>query len=220
MAEVLAVRRRVLGEEHPSTLLSMNNLAVAYRAGKRYDDAEGLFARTLEARRRLLGPEHPDTLTSASNLATLYVFQGKDAIAEPLLRQVLDVRRRVIGDNHPDTIGTLVWLGRIGLHLSDYAGAETRLRAALSAYEQAGTDTWERYACRSLLGASLTGQVKYGEAEPLLISGYEGLRQRKAAIPGERRVDLDEAGRRIVQFYERRGDAAKAAEWKRTLSAQ
>ncbi|KAF2475988.1 uncharacterized protein BDR25DRAFT_278738 [Lindgomyces ingoldianus] len=47
----------VLGEEHPSTLTSMANLASTYR--------------------RVLGEEHPSTLTSMANLASTYRNQGR-----------------------------------------------------------------------------------------------------------------------------------------------
>ena len=42
ITKVLEVRRRVLGEEHPDTLISMNNLAVLYRDQGKYAQAEPL----------------------------------------------------------------------------------------------------------------------------------------------------------------------------------
>jgi hypothetical protein len=61
----------LLGENHPDTLISMNNLARIYAR------AERLRIEVLEARRRALVREHPDTLTSVGNLAVLYRDQGK-----------------------------------------------------------------------------------------------------------------------------------------------
>lgn len=46
-------------------------------------------------------------------------------------------------------------------------------------------ESWERYNCQSLLGASLAGEREYDEAEPLLASGYQGMSQRQASIPAE-----------------------------------
>jgi eukaryotic-like serine/threonine-protein kinase len=217
LAGVLDARRRVLGEEHPSTLVSMNNLAMAYKVGGKLADAESLFSKALASRRRVLGEEHPDTLVSMNNLGTLYATEGRHAQGETLLRPLLEIRRRVAGKTHPDTLNTMVWLGRIRLHRAEYAGAESLLRDALTGYE-ASRESWERYTCRSLLGASLAGQKKYAQAEPLLISGYEGMAQRIAAIPGDRRADVEEGGKRIVRLYEVWGKPSKAAEWKARLT--
>ena len=50
--ETLEIMERVLGPEHPSTLISRNNLANAYRAVGRVEDAE-----RLEQRGRAAQPE-------------------------------------------------------------------------------------------------------------------------------------------------------------------
>ena len=60
---------RVLGDTHPDTLTSRNNLARAYRDAGRLDEAIPLLERTLADREQVLGETHPDTLTSRNNLA-------------------------------------------------------------------------------------------------------------------------------------------------------
>jgi hypothetical protein len=67
--DTLARRRRVLGEDHPHTLLSANNLAIALRELGEVHAARDLDQDTLARRRRVLGPDHPYTLLSASSLA-------------------------------------------------------------------------------------------------------------------------------------------------------
>ena len=59
----LADREQVLGDTHPDTLTSRNNLAAAYQAAGRLDEAIPLFERTLADREQILGadpPRHPD----------------------------------------------------------------------------------------------------------------------------------------------------------------
>ena len=73
----LAARERVLGPDHPDTLLSRNNLAVAYRDAGRTDEAISLHEQNLAARERVLGPDHPDTLLSRNNLAAAYADAGR-----------------------------------------------------------------------------------------------------------------------------------------------
>jgi tetratricopeptide (TPR) repeat protein len=67
--EVLAVRHRVLGSEHPDTLNSANNLAFALKYQGKYGEAETMYRETLAVQQRVLGSEHPHTLNSANNLA-------------------------------------------------------------------------------------------------------------------------------------------------------
>ena len=59
----------MLGEDHPDTLTSANNLAIDLRALGDHQAARELDEDTLARRRRVLGEDHPDTLTSANNLA-------------------------------------------------------------------------------------------------------------------------------------------------------
>ena len=58
--------------DHPDTLISRNNLAVAYHDAGRTDDAIKMFEATLKQLESKLGPDHPSTLTSRNNLASAY----------------------------------------------------------------------------------------------------------------------------------------------------
>jgi hypothetical protein len=63
--------KRVLGEEHPNTLTSMNNLAFTQKSLRRDIEALQLMERCVELRNRKLGADHPDTLSSREVLAEL-----------------------------------------------------------------------------------------------------------------------------------------------------
>ncbi len=65
----MARRRRVLGEDHPDTLISASNLAALLRAAGQVQAARELDEDTLARRRRILGEDHPDTQRSAARLA-------------------------------------------------------------------------------------------------------------------------------------------------------
>ena len=99
----LEIRQRVLGEEHPSTAASYNNVASNLNAQGRYEEAEPLFRKSLEIRQRVLGEEHPSTATSYNNVASNLNAQGRYEEAEPLYRKSLEIRQRVLGEEHPDT---------------------------------------------------------------------------------------------------------------------
>ncbi|KAI7766379.1 hypothetical protein LZL87_013153 [Fusarium oxysporum] len=100
-------RTKMLGEEHPSTLASMNNLASTYRNQGQWKEAEELGVRVMAIRKRVLGEEHPDTLTSMGNLASTYSNQGRWKEAEELEVRVMAIRKRVLGEEHPDTLASM-----------------------------------------------------------------------------------------------------------------
>ena len=101
---LVAARERVLGPDHPDTLASRNNLANAYRAAGRLDEAISLHEQILADRERVLGPDHPDTLASRNNLANAYRAAGRLDEAISLHEQTLADRERVLGPDHPDTL--------------------------------------------------------------------------------------------------------------------
>jgi serine/threonine protein kinase/tetratricopeptide (TPR) repeat protein len=218
-AEALAVeayntRRRVQGPEHPQTLMSLHNLARLYQQQGKLAEAEALAAQSLEAHRRLLGGEHPGTLASLYTLATIRRQRGKPAETEPLFAELVALRRHAQGERHPELARSLVDLGLTQLKLDKFTEAEAKLREGLEIFQKSQLDSWERYDAMVLLGAALAGQRKYAEAEPLLLSGYEGLKSRGKSIPAPNRGVVAEAGRRIEGLYASWGKADKAAAWR------
>jgi tetratricopeptide (TPR) repeat protein len=95
---------QVLGPDHRDTLLSLNNLATAYQAAGRPDEAIPLLEQTLADRERILGPDHADTLASRSGLATGYQAAGRTDEAIPLHEQTLADQERILGPDHRDTL--------------------------------------------------------------------------------------------------------------------
>jgi tetratricopeptide (TPR) repeat protein len=137
---LLADYERVLGTDHPDTLTTRNNLALAYREAGRTAEAIGLYERTLADRERVLGTEHPETLRSRGGLASAYRDGGRLAEAIALHERTLADRERVLGTEHPDTLATRVSLA------SAYREAR-RTTDAIALYEQVLAD------CERLLGS-------------------------------------------------------------------
>jgi streptomycin 6-kinase len=54
----------VLGEEHPDTLTSMNNLSFTLKGQGRDDEAVSVLKLCLQLGRRVFGPQHPNILSS------------------------------------------------------------------------------------------------------------------------------------------------------------
>ena len=78
------LRQKVLGPEHPDTLISMSNLAHTLDEQGKHVEAKVMQQQVLELRQKVLGPEHPDTLFSVSNLANTMGKLGKQAEADKM----------------------------------------------------------------------------------------------------------------------------------------
>ena len=114
--------------------------------------------------------------------------------------------------------GALAVLANALLHEGKFAEAEGPAQECLTIREIQIPDDWRTFNARSMLGGSLLGQKRYVEAEPLLLAGYEGMKQRETNIPPEGKVRLNETLQRLAQLYDETGRPELAAESKKELA--
>jgi hypothetical protein len=98
-----------------------------------------------------------------------------------------------------------------------FTEVELLSRQCLAIREKKVPDAWYTFYTRILLGEGLLGQKKYSEAEPLLLSGYEGIKQREGNIRDHHKV-FTEALQSLVQLYQTTNQPDKAADWKMKLA--
>ena len=182
-------------------------------------EAIALFEATLKTCESKLGPDHYVTLWDRGFLATAYEALNRWAEAEGLLRETLARRRKTEKPDSPLVAGDLAQLGRNLLMQSRWTEAEPLLRESLAICEKALADDWKRYDAMSLLGGSLAGQGRYAEAEPMVVTGYKGMKERESRITVPDQFRLREAAVRVVRLYEAWGKPEQATEWKAKLGA-
>lgn len=132
MKDVLAIRRRALGDEHPSTLDSMTNLALQHTEMGDFQAALVLNAEAVDAMRRTLGEDHEHTLHAVGSMAALLNHMGSYEQARPLHEDVLEARRRTLGEDHLDVMNSRFNLGQCCLGLNKRKKGLTHLRKAAS----------------------------------------------------------------------------------------
>ncbi|KAF1966378.1 TPR-like protein [Bimuria novae-zelandiae CBS 107.79] len=168
-------REKTLGEQHPRTLTSANNLALMLLAQGKYDEAEKLHRRALEGSEKELGMQHPDTLTSASNLALVLRAQGKYEEAENLHRRALEGSEKELGMQHPRTLTSADNLAGVLRYQGKYEDAEKLNRRALEGWEkQLGVQHPSTLMSVDNLAVVLRYQGKYEDAEKLNRRALEG----------------------------------------------
>jgi tetratricopeptide (TPR) repeat protein len=130
-----------------------------------------------------------------------------------------------VAQNDPATKDTLVAhmfaaLGQVLFEQGQLEEAEHTLREGISLYEKRLADHWVRFKLASFLGAVRGAQGHPDEAEPLLISGYEGMRDRKGQMMPDETHLVSEARERLVDFYETNGRADEAQRWRDKADAE
>ena len=203
----LAIRERVLGDEHPDTVTARIRLARLFAAQTDFARAEPLFLRALAAREKSPGPEHPDTASTLTDLALLYQDAGDYDKSERLQRRALSVNEKALGAEHPSVAIDLVILAGLLWNKGDYVGAEAAHLRALAINEKAhGTESREVALSLNGLGGIywIRGDYERGESFFLraikIIEKEFGLESLPTAAP---------LGN-LARLYDSKGDYAKA----------
>ena len=132
LEQALATRRRVLGDAHPDTLLSMGYLGTLLKDQGKPGEAMAYASEALGTSRRMLG-DHRETVDAIYNMGVLLQSQGKLGEAMPYYREALDGYRRLQGDDDPEPMNTLSAIGDLLRDQGESNEAMTYLRKALEA---------------------------------------------------------------------------------------
>ena len=121
--------------------------------------------------------------------------------------------RKTLPNDSPQLAGLLVQFGRIRLQQKKWTEAERLLRECLAIREQKEPDDWRTFNTKSMLGGVLLGQKKFAETEPLLLAGYEGLKQREKTIPPQFSTFIPEALDRLIDLFTATNKSDNVKRW-------
>ena len=184
----LKAREAKLGPDHPQTLVSMRNLESLRNLSTAQERYRVQLAKN--------GPGHIDTLLARRDLAQFYMATNRLDDAEQILVEVVGGMKDRAADDPIVVFTTQL------------------LRNCLTTRERTMPDSWLTFQSQSLLGGVLLGQKKYTDAEPLLLSGYEGMKRREKTIPEQGKIHLSEAVERLVQLYEATDKKDEVKKWR------
>ncbi len=135
--EALETRRHVLGDEHPDTLTSINNMGVLLSSQDKLAEAEPYLREVLETSRHVLGDEHPNTLRQINNMGGLLRALGRLEEAERLGAEAVETARRILSEGHWHTAVFLGHHARTLAAMERFAEAEERALEAHAIFEAA-----------------------------------------------------------------------------------
>lgn len=215
--EALALQRKVLGHEHPDVAASLNNLGLALRDEGKLSEAETLLGESLAMKKKFLGDEHPSVASSLNSLGSVLELRDQLPEAESKYREALAMRKKLLGNENPRVAQSLADLAAILHKEGKPMEVEGLARESLLIFERKAPTDWETFSVRCLMGRELLRQGRYSEAEPLLLSGYQGMAARQNAIPAFAISRLRKAMEDLVQLYESMAQFGRVDEWKKKL---
>ena len=123
-----------LGEQHPETLSSLNNLANAHYDIGNFQQALTLHQKAYFLFYKVLGEKHPDTLMTLNNLANAHLQTGDLKKALELDQKVYSLQCEVLGEKHPNTLLSLNNMAGAYLQTGDFPKALVLFQKAYSLF--------------------------------------------------------------------------------------
>ena len=134
----LALKQRVLGNDHWDVALSMGNVAERLRALGRNGEALAQNTEAIARLQRALGPHHPDLALHLFNRGDIHLAQGETDLALADYRRALAIWQDALPADHPYLAYALTGIGRALIKGGqDVAGAIAPLEHARTVREAA-----------------------------------------------------------------------------------
>jgi len=191
----------------------LSELAVLLRNMERPDEAKPMYLEALEIRERTLG-DHPLTAQSHNNYGVFLRNQGQVEEALTHLRRALEIHRSRFGEEHLDVGIAYTNLASALKSLGRFDEAQAAYESALASVEGSmGRTYWVYGQVQYNYGVLFRDAGRYAEAEPLMVAGYETVRDGLGA--DSRRALLAVEG--IVELYDQWDRPATAATYRSLL---
>jgi tetratricopeptide (TPR) repeat protein len=220
--EVLAIRRRKLGEEDSSVAATLNLLASAQWRQANYARAESLHRVALGVERRLFGNTHPMVASELNDLGVVFIDAGKLASADSAQGEAVAIWRKLVGPDNPELLTSLHNLANLRLKQGDLVEAErlyrqvldTRRRLYPKGHPLMATDLND-------LGDIMVQSGRRSEAEPLYVEALAMRRSLLGPDHPETIITVNNLG--VLRFFNGDFPGAESdlrqvlANWRRTL---
>lgn len=130
-----ALCEAAVGENHPDTATSYNNLAVLYQNMGEYDKALRLYEKAKAICKATPDENHLATATCYNNLGELYRVTGKYDKALPLCEEALAIRKAKLSTNHADIASSYDNLAKLYQIMNRLDKAQHLYEEAVAIYE-------------------------------------------------------------------------------------
>ena len=201
--------RREYGEEHPDTLVILNNFAITCIQFGDYQKALILIEKVYKTQCKVLGKKDPDTLISLNNLAYMYSQIENQKKSLKLNKIVYKLRCKVLGEEHPDTLASL---NNIGMNYYRLGECDIAIELHKKAYNLKckilGEEHPDTLASLNNIGITYFKLKNYKKALELIEKSHE----LSSKVLGEEHPSVLTTLYNLAGTYNKLGDFQKALE--------
>ncbi len=126
------IRKRTLGERHPSVAESLRNLGYSYFYKENYKLAIGYFKESLVIYKKSLGEAHPSVADTLGAIGQCYSAKGDNVLAISFHQKALAILRKKFVKKHAKIAKCLNNLGSCHADLQDYESSIDCFQEALT----------------------------------------------------------------------------------------
>ena len=208
--ELLGIRIKVLGKNHPKIASSYNNIGNVYYHKGDYDRALEYYKKALKIREKVLGKDNPDTASSYNNIGNVYSYKGDNDRALEYYKKPLEIWEEVLGKDHPKTALSNNNIGNVYFYKGDYDRALEYHMKALEIWEEVlGKDHPDTAMCYNNIGNVYSYKGDYDHALEYHMKALEI----KEKILGKDHPDTAISYNNIGLVYSDKGDYDRALEY-------
>ena len=211
LEESLETEAKLLGEDHPTYAMTLENLANVDFQEKKYDQTLERLQLVHDIRARNLGQDHIEVTRTLQNMAVVASRCGRAAQSLALFQQVLPRFRAELGEGDPETATCERNMSYTLRMLKRYRECDELLERSLAIFRKSFGDEHIQVArTRADIGISLVEQGRYQEALGPLRLALPRLR----AEYGDSEKRTRDAAVALVKAYNGLGQPADAAKYR------
>lgn len=208
----IVLRRRVLGEDHPTTSFSLTNLASLLVQTGRPAEALPAFREALAIRSNAFGPQHPAVASVLYQLGWAHANLGQHRQARDYYERALAIRQDAMGERHPSVAVLYNALGSVARAEGDHDRAIELLETALDIYR--GSYGESHHDIALVLGNLGATHMKLGNPEQALELLRSALAMNRAEL-GERHHQVADNLRALAELHLQARELDRAGEFAR-----
>jgi tetratricopeptide (TPR) repeat protein len=211
--------RQSLRQADVADTLNSLGVMIQKQGADRRTEAEQMYRRSFKILSKIYDQNDRQLDEPRRNWALVLRRLQRFQESETLYREAWNIEQHRHGESSEQAAIASLDLIQVLLQERKYKEAEPIALAASETLKKAIPQSWQYFDACSLQGGCFLGEGRFAEAEPLLLSGVTGLRERFSFVSSTQFRELEDGIWRMQNYFEAIGSTDEAVRWKGELEA-